>query len=216
MGPSGSSEPSLRRALHRLLEPNSGQVLPDGRGAASLPAKELRRRVGMVFQRPAMVDETVMGNALHGPRLRGRCPERGCPGQRDVTVALLDKVGLRAEFIVHRQAGRGALGQRGAARGPGPGARQPARSAAARQADRVTRPNGQTAQWAPARHPGRDDRSDVRLRHARPRLRTPNRQRRVAADREPGDRAGAPAGDARRPGARVHAPLRVRTSQRPQ
>lgn len=98
MGPSGSGKSTLLRALDRLVEPDAGQVLLDGRDTATLPVPELRRRVGMVFQRPAMFDGTVMDNVLYGPRLRRECPERDGPEARAAALPLLERVGLPEHF----------------------------------------------------------------------------------------------------------------------
>ncbi|MEE4274707.1 MAG: phosphate ABC transporter ATP-binding protein [Thermoleophilia bacterium] len=98
VGPSGSGKSTLLRAIVRLVEPDAGRVLLDGRDVTSLPVPELRRRVGMVFQRPAMFEGTVTDNVLYGPRLRREQPERDGPGARDAAVPLLERVGLPADF----------------------------------------------------------------------------------------------------------------------
>jgi putative ABC transport system ATP-binding protein len=88
----------LLRAIVRLVEPDAGTVLLDGRDVTALPVPELRRRVGMVFQRPAMLEGTVADNVLYGPRLRRECPERDGPEAREAAVPLLERVGLPADF----------------------------------------------------------------------------------------------------------------------
>jgi len=98
VGPSGSGKSTLLRAIVRLVEPDAGTVLLDGRDVTALPVPELRHRVGMVFQRPAMFEGTVTDNVLYGPRLRRECPERDGPEARDVAVPLLERVGLPADF----------------------------------------------------------------------------------------------------------------------
>ncbi|MBN2205633.1 MAG: ATP-binding cassette domain-containing protein [Thermoleophilia bacterium] len=98
VGPSGSGKSTLLRAVVRLIEPDAGRVLLDGRDVTALPVAELRRRVGLVFQRPAMFEGTVADNVLYGPRLRRECPERDGPEARDLAVPLLERVGLPADF----------------------------------------------------------------------------------------------------------------------
>jgi putative ABC transport system ATP-binding protein len=98
VGPSGSGKSTLLRAIVRLVEPDAGAVLLDGRDVSDLPAPELRRRVGLVFQRPAMFAGTVTDNVLYGPRLRHECPQRDGPEARGVAVPLLERVGLPAAF----------------------------------------------------------------------------------------------------------------------
>ncbi len=92
LGPSGSGKSTLLRCVDRLAEPTAGEVLLDGAPARSLPVQELRRRAGMVFQRPALFDGTVADNVLYGPRLRR---ERVDPG---LAADLLARVGLPADF----------------------------------------------------------------------------------------------------------------------
>jgi putative ABC transport system ATP-binding protein len=90
IGPSGSGKTSLLRLLNRLEAPQSGRVLVDGAPACDIPVAELRRRVGMVFQRPSLFAGTVAENICYGPRLRGDC---------DVDAAdLLSRVGLDESF----------------------------------------------------------------------------------------------------------------------
>src|SRR5215213_8310597 len=54
VGPSGAGKSTLLRAINRLVEPSSGEVYLDGEATGSLDPLELRRRVGMVFQIPAL------------------------------------------------------------------------------------------------------------------------------------------------------------------
>jgi putative ABC transport system ATP-binding protein len=99
LGPSGSGKSTLLRILNRLNEPDAGRVVLDGQDAAGLPVQELRRRIGMVFQRPAMFEGTVLDNVLYGPRLRHECPERDCPEAREIAQPLLERVGLPPAFV---------------------------------------------------------------------------------------------------------------------
>ncbi|MDI9600299.1 MAG: phosphate ABC transporter ATP-binding protein [Acidobacteriota bacterium] len=108
LGPSGSGKSTLLRCLNRLIEPDAGRVLLDGRPASELPVQELRRRVGMVFQTPALFDGTVLDNVLYGPRLRarGRRSSEGRAGrmpaaadERELAAALLERVGLPATLL---------------------------------------------------------------------------------------------------------------------
>ena len=98
VGPSGSGKSTLLRAIVRLVEPDAGRVLLDARDATALPVPELRRRVGMVFQRPSMFEGTVADNVLYGPRLRRECPERDGPEARGIVAPLLERVGLPPDF----------------------------------------------------------------------------------------------------------------------
>ena len=72
VGPSGSGKSSLLRLLNRLDEPTSGTVYLDGLDYRQIPPRELRRRVGMVLQRPYLFPGTVANNLRFGPRQRGQ------------------------------------------------------------------------------------------------------------------------------------------------
>jgi putative ABC transport system ATP-binding protein len=90
VGPSGGGKTSLLRLLNRLEEPQRGRVIVDGVPAPDIPVADLRRRLGMVFQRPSLFGGTVADNICYGPRLRGEC---------DVDTAdLLTRVGLSESF----------------------------------------------------------------------------------------------------------------------
>ncbi|HVO78616.1 MAG TPA: ATP-binding cassette domain-containing protein, partial [Candidatus Bathyarchaeia archaeon] len=62
VGASGSGKSSLLRLLDRLDEPTSGTVYLDGVDYRQLPPQELRRRVGMVMQRPFLFPGDVATN----------------------------------------------------------------------------------------------------------------------------------------------------------
>jgi putative ABC transport system ATP-binding protein len=63
-GPSGSGKSTLLRLCNRLEVPSSGRVLLYGDDVARLDPLALRRRVGMVFQRPTPFPGTVRDNLL--------------------------------------------------------------------------------------------------------------------------------------------------------
>ncbi len=85
VGPSGAGKSTLLRAINRLIEPSSGEVYLDGEPTGDLDPLELRRRVGMVFQIPALFGSSVEEAVLYGARLAGRSAD---PGR------LLEGVGL--------------------------------------------------------------------------------------------------------------------------
>ncbi len=71
VGPSGSGKSSLLRLLNRLDEPTTGTVYLDGVDYRQIAPRELRRRVGMVTQRPFLFPGTVLasvGLAGYGSR----------------------------------------------------------------------------------------------------------------------------------------------------
>jgi putative ABC transport system ATP-binding protein len=71
VGPSGSGKTSLLRLLNRLDEPTSGTVFVEGLDYRKLEPRELRRKLGMVTQRPYLFPGTVADNLRFGPAQRG-------------------------------------------------------------------------------------------------------------------------------------------------
>jgi len=55
LGSSGSGKSTLLRLTNRLLEPDTGTVRFDGKDTREMPLPELRRRMGYVLQRPALL-----------------------------------------------------------------------------------------------------------------------------------------------------------------
>jgi phosphate transport system ATP-binding protein len=93
VGPSGSGKSTLLRVLNRMLDGLegavvSGQVLLDGRDvyAPNFDVVSLRRRGGLVFQRPAVFSKSVFENVAYGLRAAGRRDERAIT--RAVELAL--------------------------------------------------------------------------------------------------------------------------------
>jgi ABC-type methionine transport system ATPase subunit len=88
VGASGSGKSSFLRLLNRLDEPTSGTVFLDGQDYRQFPPRELRRRVGMVTQRPFLFPGNVAGNIRFGPLQRGEAL-----ADQDI-AQLLERVGL--------------------------------------------------------------------------------------------------------------------------
>ena len=84
VGPSGAGKSTLLRLLNRLCEPTHGRVLIDGVSVAELDVLALRRRVGLVAQRPTLLTERV------ADELRVGRPDL----TPDHLAGLLDRVGL--------------------------------------------------------------------------------------------------------------------------
>ena len=61
-GPSGSGKSTLLRLCNRLEVPTEGRVLLDGADLAGMDPLALRRRAGMVFQRPVTFAGTSLDN----------------------------------------------------------------------------------------------------------------------------------------------------------
>jgi phosphate transport system ATP-binding protein len=76
IGPSGCGKSTFIRSFNRMNEliPGvrvSGQVLLDGENIFDLDAVDLRRRVGMVFQKPNPFPKSIFDNVAYGPRAHG-------------------------------------------------------------------------------------------------------------------------------------------------
>jgi len=88
VGPSGAGKSTLLRLLDRLDEPTGGTVYLDGTDYRTLDPVDLRVRVGLVPQDPALGDGTVYDAVTAGRRLRGETPDP------DRVRSLLDRVDL--------------------------------------------------------------------------------------------------------------------------
>ena len=89
VGPSGAGKSSLLRLLNRLDEPTTGTVWLEGTDYRQIAPRELRRKLGMVNQRPYLFPGTVEQNLQFGPAQRG---ESLC---KDSVEELLGRVGLK-------------------------------------------------------------------------------------------------------------------------
>ena len=76
VGPNGCGKSTLLRGFSRLLAPSSGEILLDGDDVATLPARELARRLGLLPQSP-ITPEAMTVAELVG---LGRHPHRGMLG----------------------------------------------------------------------------------------------------------------------------------------
>src|SRR6266851_3414345 len=76
IGPSGCGKSTLLRTLNRMHETLKiarveGTVLLDGASIFSQDVTQLRRRVGMVFQRPNPFPKSIFENVAYGLRING-------------------------------------------------------------------------------------------------------------------------------------------------
>lgn len=93
IGPSGSGKSSLLRCINRLEEIESGTIRLDGQSIYDMSVTDLRRRVGMMFQKTAPFEGTVADNIAFGALLTGETPSR----QRIET--LMELASLEKELI---------------------------------------------------------------------------------------------------------------------
>jgi polar amino acid transport system ATP-binding protein len=93
IGPSGSGKSTLLRVMNRLIEPDQGDILLDGRSVLKDNPDELRRRIGMVFQQFNLFPhKTVVENvSLALQKIRRQPKEQA----RAEALEQLDLVGLK-------------------------------------------------------------------------------------------------------------------------
>jgi putative ABC transport system ATP-binding protein len=95
VGPSGAGKTSLLRLLDRLDDPTSGSVAYGGVPIASIPVRELRRRVGFVFQTPVMFAGSVADNLRIARDLAATTAAMGTQLRRPLTAdAALELAGV--------------------------------------------------------------------------------------------------------------------------
>ncbi len=102
IGPSGCGKSTLIRSLNRMndLVPGShieGRITLDGEDlyAPSVDVVDVRRRIGMVFQRPNPFPKSIYDNVAFGPRLYGRISKTELDGVVESSLrraALWDEV----------------------------------------------------------------------------------------------------------------------------
>jgi len=78
IGPSGCGKSTLLRSFNRMNDLTTsarvdGEILLDGKdiNASGVDVVDVRRRVGMVFQRPNPFPKSIYDNVAYGPRLYG-------------------------------------------------------------------------------------------------------------------------------------------------
>lgn len=103
LGANGAGKSILQKSLTRLVEPTAGSVRVLGTEvttASSRELRELRRRVGIVFQRINLVRElSVLTNVVHGALGRSGSPRNWLAmtarsAQRREAMEALERVGL--------------------------------------------------------------------------------------------------------------------------
>ncbi|MEN6329795.1 MAG: ABC transporter ATP-binding protein [Methanobacteriaceae archaeon] len=92
IGPTGCGKTTLLRIIDLLEKPSSGKIFLDGVDIfnSKLEPKEIRRRIGMVFQKPIVFNGTVYENIRYGLKIRGESEE----SYEEEIANLLDSLGL--------------------------------------------------------------------------------------------------------------------------
>ncbi|MGH9559713.1 MAG: phosphate ABC transporter ATP-binding protein PstB [Bryobacteraceae bacterium] len=103
IGPSGCGKSTFLRTLNRMNESMrntrvEGEILLDGQNIFSLDVSDVRKRVGMVFQRSNPFPKSIFDNVAYGPRINGingfasRSALGDCVEQSLRRAALLEEV----------------------------------------------------------------------------------------------------------------------------
>ncbi len=115
LGPTGSGKTTLLRTFNRMNDKvtgyrHAGDVLLDGRSIwhPAVELMSLRRRIGMLFQRPNPFPMSIMDNVVAGVRAHRLASRNGLKAiarQRLSEVGLLDAVGERLKDSPFRLSG---------------------------------------------------------------------------------------------------------------
>lgn len=75
IGPSGCGKSTLLSALNRMLDENGGhtkgEIIFDGKDIHSYPKEDVRKRIGIVFQKPAPFPMSIYKNLTYAPMYYG-------------------------------------------------------------------------------------------------------------------------------------------------
>lgn len=93
IGPTGAGKTTLLRLVDQLETPTLGRIVFNGLDATSSPRlrAQVRRQVGMVFQKPAVFNLSVFDNVAYPLRIRGY----GRKSVSEKVAEMLETVGLR-------------------------------------------------------------------------------------------------------------------------
>ncbi|MDQ1520167.1 MAG: osmoprotectant transport system ATP-binding protein [Actinomycetota bacterium] len=96
VGPSGCGKTTTLKMINRLIEPTAGEIYVEGVEIRSLPAAQLRRRIGYVIQQIGLFPHrTISANIATVPRLLGWDRKR----IKERVAELVDLVGLDADLL---------------------------------------------------------------------------------------------------------------------
>jgi osmoprotectant transport system ATP-binding protein len=111
IGPSGCGKTTALKLVNRLVDPDSGRVIVEGREVSSEDPIALRRRLGYVIQEGGLFPHwDVRGNVEVVPKLLGWDEEK----RRARTREVLAMVNLPAEEFAQRRPSERSIRSRGA------------------------------------------------------------------------------------------------------
>lgn len=106
LGPSGCGKSTLLRLLNRLEETTSGSIFLDGKDIKEMDVIQLRIKVGLVFQVPVMMDESVLENLFYGLNIKGKTERETGKAQK-----CLDLIGMNENFL-NRDSSQLSIGEK--------------------------------------------------------------------------------------------------------
>jgi putative ABC transport system ATP-binding protein len=106
LGPSGCGKSTLLRLLNRLEEISSGSIFLDSKDIKDIDVVQLRRKVGLVFQAPVMMDESVLENLFYGQKIKGKKEKELGKAQK-----CLNLIGLNENFL-NRDSSQLSIGEK--------------------------------------------------------------------------------------------------------
>ncbi len=92
-GPSGSGKTTLLRLFNKLDIPSKGNILYRGVDLKEYDSKQLRKKVGMVFQMPLLFEGTVKDNISFAMYLSGK------ENEEDLYLHAIKEVGLSENIL---------------------------------------------------------------------------------------------------------------------
>ncbi len=100
IGPSGCGKSTFLRTLNRMNETVrhsrvEGEILLDGENIFGQDVNDVRRRVGMVFQRSNPFPKSIFDNVAYGPRINGYAEPVRAAGSRWSTACAAPRCGTR-------------------------------------------------------------------------------------------------------------------------
>jgi len=109
VGRSGSGKTTLAWHFNRLLEPSRGRILLRGRDVRDLPAADVRRQVGLTFQRAdlQLFEITVLDDVAFGLLQRGVARAEA----QAAAKAALDELGLPSDGYANRRPATLSVGE---------------------------------------------------------------------------------------------------------
>ncbi len=99
VGESGCGKTTTMKMINRLEEPNSGDILIDGKNINGINPIELRRNIGYVIQKVGLFPHLTVGkNIALVPQLTKNDPKK----IEERTIELLDMIDLKHEDYINR------------------------------------------------------------------------------------------------------------------